>query len=275
MTNTEQHISRSPDEGGWRPPGPGPRVSEAFLGEGVPHRPIPAGRSGAAALGFLVLVDVVLIAADVLLSRMLGHTPKLFDLNGEGNIPAWWSSAQLLVSGILVAIVALRNGGKRLSSGSLFAFSGLLVLMSLDETASFHERLGTLLDSFLDRTGGVLPRTGYWPLLLGLPLATLVLALLRRCGSQLEAARPRSARRFGLALLVLFSGAIGVELFNNVASLGLLRLAIELEEGLEMLGGSLLLASALDLVSGVDAAAGQLWAAERSAVMEPVGAKSF
>ncbi|MDB5460805.1 MAG: hypothetical protein JWO72_2546 [Caulobacteraceae bacterium] len=199
---------------------------------------------------FLVLllsVDFVLLLVDATLTHLRGHAPNLFDLNGEANIPTWWSSAQLLVSGSLIALVALRNRSRDHRSWSLAAFAGLVILMSVDETACFHERLGALVDSFLDRTGDVLPKTGYWPFAVGLPAAAFTVWIAAMCASFFAEAKP-SAARFFFSLIVFFGGAVGVELLNNVRSDALRYLMIELEEALEMTGGSLLAWSALGLI---------------------------
>jgi hypothetical protein len=198
-------------------------------------------------LALLLSVDLALVLTDATLTHLRGQAPNLFDLNGEANIPTWWSSAQLLVSGSLMALVAFSNRRRDHRSWSLAALAGLVILLSVDETACFHERLGSLVDSFLDPRRDVLPKTGYWPFAVGLPAAAFVVWIAATCSSFLAGAK-HSAARFVFALMVFFGGAVGVELLNNVGSDALRHLMIELEEGLEMIGGSLLVWSALDLV---------------------------
>lgn len=109
--------------------------------------------------GWLLLVVVVLVAAS-LGTRYLAHRAdvaapgtyragtwlavmKLFDVNSEANVPAWVSSSLLLAGAAmagLVGVVVRRSGGPDV--GRWFALSGVLGLLSVDEAAGLHERLG-------------------------------------------------------------------------------------------------------------------------------------
>src|SRR5262245_53681185 len=70
--------------------------------------------------------------------RVMGLS-QLLDLNGEGNVPAWYSSTLLFVCGLAAAAVAGRH-----RHSERWGWNGIslaLIVMSLDETAQIHERL--------------------------------------------------------------------------------------------------------------------------------------
>lgn len=65
---------------------------------------------------------------------------RLFDLDAELNVPTWFSSAVLLIAAGLCAVVAAdarAAGGPYVRHWQVLA--GLLLVMSLDETAAIHE----------------------------------------------------------------------------------------------------------------------------------------
>jgi hypothetical protein len=204
------------------------------------------------ALGWPILAplfaaDAVLVALHIGSKLILGRIPQLVDLDAEGNLPSWWSSAQLLVAGALVAVMVVRNCRTDRRAWILAGLSALLIAMSADEAASFHERFGAYLDLLIARKGSLLSHTGYWPLIIGVPAIAMIGYTLWMCGSIIADGRG-CLGRFIAGLAVLFSGAIGVELLNNFKSIDLGDAFEVLEEGLEMLGGSLLVWAAFSLV---------------------------
>lgn len=84
---------------------------------------------------------------------------KLFDVNSETNVPSWFSSSLLLggaVVTVLVAVLMRRSGGRDV--GRWLALAGVLALLSLDESAALHERLGEPAATLLGGTGAEVPR---------------------------------------------------------------------------------------------------------------------
>lgn len=80
---------------------------------------------------------------------------KLFDVNGEANVPTWFTSSLLLAGAlatVLLAVLVRRSGGR--DGRRWFALAGLLALLSLDEAAALHERLGGPGATLLAGTGG-------------------------------------------------------------------------------------------------------------------------
>ena len=66
---------------------------------------------------------------------------RLLDVDAEGSVPAWFSSSLLLVCALLAFSVPARDGGHAARyAGRWRVLAVLLLLMSLDETVSLHER---------------------------------------------------------------------------------------------------------------------------------------
>lgn len=123
------------------------------------------------AAGVLLLIAAALVAAS-LVTRWAAYRAdvaapgsdraeawlavmKLFDVNSEANAPTWFSSSLLLAGALasaLIPVLAGRAGGR--DAGRWFALAGLLALLSLDEAAAFHERLGGPAADLLGWTGG-------------------------------------------------------------------------------------------------------------------------
>ena len=86
----------------------------------------------ASVLSFVVIQDPVL-------SHVRDTFVRLTWLDGEANIPAWFSAALLLLAAFLLAAIASaeRRVGGQAALWSLLA--GIFVLLSLDEVAQLHE----------------------------------------------------------------------------------------------------------------------------------------
>lgn len=130
---------------------------------------------------------------------------ELFDLDGEANIPTWYQSVTLLFAALLLLIIGRieeRHGHK----GVLYwkGLSFIFLLMSIDEAASMHERIGALVH---DKThaGGLLYFS--W-VILGAPFVVMVGIAYWRFLWRLP--RP-TALRFLVAGIVYVGGALGVE----------------------------------------------------------------
>ena len=184
---------------------------------------------------------------------------KSLNLDLEHTIPTWWSSVQLLLAGLLLGLVAVRNAVIRPGASLVLAlFALLLVFLSMDEVSTLHERAGVYLDRIVgDRRGTVLHITGLWFVVVGVPFAIVVVLLLHRLAGFL-AEVPGTRVRLLLGVAVLLAGAAGVEALSNLAAPeGLGRrlilhhsymVTIAFEEFLEMCGGSLLLWTSLGIL---------------------------
>ncbi|HEY9618123.1 MAG TPA: hypothetical protein V6C64_14855 [Microcoleaceae cyanobacterium] len=97
----------------------------------------------------LITIVLCLIVAGILSStfRILNYPlpgskwfHKMFDLDSEYNIPAWYSSFSLLFSaGLLAVITALKKSDRYHFYWKILAF--IFLFLGLDEAFSFHEAL--------------------------------------------------------------------------------------------------------------------------------------
>ena len=215
----------------------------------------------------LLAIDVILIAAGGI-SEYLGHPSFLiesrFGLDKEAAVPAWYSSVKLLIVGLALwaLSVALGTAGRPRRILQLAAL--MFLAMSCDEAAGLHEAVDMALREHLLSPeqmasarelhlslGGVIVG------LIGLFVAALViraaLGALRDCRT--------GAPAFLFGFLVLVAGAVVVDLAH-----GLLPLAgaahgatVAIEEGLEMVGVSLMIYGALSALAALSS-----WEIDRS-----------
>lgn len=222
--------------------------------------PVPRRRPGRRSLlaGGLVVAAGVLVAAS-LASRWLAYRRELaspgiappwwmhlLDVNGEVNVPAWFSVVLMATAGAAAAAVALVHRARRPKAALFLAALAVVLLgMSLDEMTGLHERLGGLGE----RLAGGSPLHFTW-VVPGAALAAVVGAGLL-VGAR---ALPRRTRRSLLSGLAVFGlGALGAE---TVSGLVLQRagdragylLVTAVEEFLEMLGIVLVLRAVLGAV---------------------------
>jgi hypothetical protein len=231
--------------------------------DGDPERPIrsPAARI---ALG-LLLVGGLLIALSLATRygayraevAQPGSTQvdawkavmRLFDVNSEGNVPTWFSSMLLMgcaLAAALLAALGRRAGGR--DARYWVALAAVLSLLSLDEAAGLHERLGGPAAEVLgDATRGPLHFAWVVP---GLVLALVVgLAFLR-----FVVRLPPSTRRLVVTAAALYlTGAVALEAIGGIVledqgDRAAYLLVTAAEEGLEMAGSVLLLYAALRLL---------------------------
>lgn len=196
-----------------------------------------------------------LFAIEALLGAMhltvVGFMPSLHhsltrfvSLEAEGNVPSWFSSAQLLMVGALLFVIAFGQRGQHGAPLSLLCTASAFVFLSLDEVAQIHERLGTISDALLpggDRSHTQFARTGIWMFLLG-PLLMGALAFWWRGIAPLfKGARGHHLLSYGFLLFVC-SATVPEALSNLIAGSGpLLTLEVVLEELGEMAGVTLIL----------------------------------
>jgi hypothetical protein len=173
--------------------------------------------------------------------RVLGLT-QLLDLNGEANVPAWYSSTLLFVCGLAAAAVAGRH-----QRGERWGWNGIalaLMTMSLDETAQIHERL-MLPPEYLGPYGPIHNITWVFA---GTVIAGAVAGVFLRT---VLAAPPRVRNGVFLAGAVYIGGAVGMEALGGLWALhhgeaNIIHATIDLlEEGGELFGATLFLDAAL------------------------------
>jgi len=159
---------------------------------------------------------------------------RQFNMDGELNIPTWWSTVLFLVAGL--AALGLARCNKLMGRAAApWALVGIgLFGLSLEEVAGIHEDVGTAL-------GGGSAEVSVWPLAYA-PFALLGVWLLNKAVRDL----PRPLAALGIAGLCCYVAVMGVEvsaLFGGDAA------TIALEENLELLGsGAIFVAVASELV---------------------------
>lgn len=196
-------------------------------------------------LGALLAVDVLLTgayAAAIVLGYSVKPSFAFVDLNSEANPAAWWSSAKLLVAGLMLIVLASRffaDDERVRAVRPLLLTLGLgLVFLSADEAGTIHERLSHIclrLGFDVNFAGG-----GYW---------MLPYALVAMLGAVVLAPRiirftrqwPTRVALFLSGILMAVGGGVVIELISYVWARGRYQhlAAIGVEELLEMMGFSL------------------------------------
>lgn len=133
---------------------------------------------------------------------------SLFDLNREGSIPNWYSSAQLLLAAALLAGIAVATGRLGLPRRRHWMVLALIfVYLSADEAASIHNNLGNYRSSNPgDNVTGLASIPWVWPA--SIIVATFVISYI----PFIRGLPRRFAILFVLAGMVYVSGALGLEI---------------------------------------------------------------
>lgn len=156
-----------------------------------------------------VTIGMVLVFGTVLvLHEYVTPMPRiraLVNINGEANLPAWWNSALLMTIGF-GALAARAFETERPARRAWLTVAVAALLLSLDEIAGLHERLGAPV-----REAGIEVPTFAWlvpGVFIGAALATVLVVLGRGL--------PLPTRHWLLLALVCYLvGALGVEAING------------------------------------------------------------
>ena len=154
---------------------------------------------------------------------------QLFDLDEENNIPTWFSSFLLLNSAFFLYIY---SGCEQLRKKFYWRFMAAgFFLLAIDEVAGLHETFNSSIEINWAIPGAILV------LFLGVAFVPFLLSL-----------PGKLAVMFVLSGFLYVSGAIIVELLSEDLDSDSLvyMLAVAVEEGLEMLGALLFLATVLN-----------------------------
>jgi len=197
------------------------------------------------------LILVVLYWLDIATGYSFQLLHGLFDLDSEGNIPAWFSSSQLFAVAISYFSCARRKGNESRPSRVLFILAGIAALyVSSDETAQIHERVHAVIGArYIDWVPPFIVQNFFFVM--------VFLAVLVSIGQMLSKdflVLWTHHRR--IVLLTLFGSAIGLTGGMVVESIGyqipptnpiLYRVEVTVEEFMEMFGASVILLAALQL----------------------------
>jgi hypothetical protein len=201
-------------------------------------------------LVLLVTIDLLFMALNAASIIVINGVYDIFYMGAEANLPTWWSSAKLLLAGLCFLAVAFRT----CRSGATAFWMALLglafVAMSADEVSSMHEWVGSRLDG-ASRDATAFHHTGLWFVVVGVPFIVVMVIVLRKLWAALDAV-PCTPRRLVLGLALLLCGALMIEALGNFTfppegmegnafARSLYLYSVVMEEGIEMIGSSVLL----------------------------------
>lgn len=168
------------------------------------------------------------------------------DLNAEGSIPAWFSSALLGAGGALAVVLGLHGRAAKDPYWGMWMLLGLIFIgMSMDETVSLHETLGGMVQRQTN-WGGLLYYSWVAP---GLAAVAVMGLIYLKFMLALDA---RTRSRLIVAATFYLAGALGVEMLSAVrdetySQLDVMyNLLVAFEEGCEMVGSILFVGALLD-----------------------------
>lgn len=210
------------------------------------------GTRGVAKLLLVLLaIDLALVVAYLLTRTWLNSAEltRLFDLDGEGNIPAWFSSVQLFAIAVAFGLAAMNPLHERGGwSGFLAVCGGGFGLLSVDEAAGIHEQVNRVLKR-VDWWPHFPSGRGFWIFAYG-TAGLGMLALMWRPVVRFFRQHGRDATAIAVGMSVLVGGAFGVETigYEWVGLDGPERWQIAqvaAEEFMEMLGATLVFVAVL------------------------------
>ncbi len=232
------------------------------------------------ALLFAADLALALIAvADFAVGHPFPRLSNLFNLDTEQTVPTWYSSMQWLLAGAMFASFA-RHAWHRRMRGALCiaALAAACIVFSIDEIAEIHERLGFASDALMSggtRDGTALWSTGLWPFVIGIPVIAAIAVVVRGTRHIFLARAPRALLLLIVGFIVMFTGALVIELFANLLSAdkhsAAFLMQVVVEETLEMLGVTLIAWSAFALLKAYDLEISVHPAASASAPVQSVG----
>jgi hypothetical protein len=206
----------------------------------------------------LFAADVALVVApavDYLVGSPLSVVRNWLNLDSEFSLPAWYSSMQWLCAAVLFGLVPAYLWKRRLPGvWALGAFALLCFAFSIDEILGIHEWLGRQSDALLPggtRQNTFFLSTGIWPVVIGIPVLAILAALLVALKRVYARGGRRASRKLVVGIVVMFSGALLVELAKNLVaaapeSSGMALPQLIAEEFMEMVGVTIITWAAYD-----------------------------
>lgn len=169
---------------------------------------------------------------------------RLLDLNGENNLPAWYSSFALLLSSALLGIIGLHRKREANPYGwHWLALALIFLCLSVDEGASIHEKMiDPLIHRWLEAIGyldSALRVIGTAWVLAGVLFAVIVFLVFWRFLQHLPLA---TRTLFLIAGALYIAGTIGLEalggqyIAHHIKRTLIYSMMVAVEEGLEMVG---------------------------------------
>lgn len=203
----------------------------------------------------LLFIELCLALA-FLLSTWMGKPVwvlhALLDLDGEQNIPAWFSAVQLAVIGLVLLCMAHMGGIRPAVPPIFFLAAGLgFLFLSMDESAALHEKLGATIKR-VEWVPHFKAGLGAWIAVYAVLGGVLVLAS-HRALITLWTHHRRASLFVGGGLALIAAGGVGLEIVSYQYLRGtgtpeLYALEVACEEFLEMAGATTILYGVLLLL---------------------------
>lgn len=202
---------------------------------------------------FLNLIMVMAYIFNYLIGWSYPNISSFVDLNGENNLPTWYSSIQWFCVATLYGIFAWRNF-RQSSWRSLLLLTLPLIFLafSLDEVAQIHEWLGLKTDRLLPgktRLHTMFQETGIWALLVGPPFIALFGSVMFSLRTYFKHA-PGAFVKILLGMMIMLVGALGLKTLSNFIDIksGFYILEVVMEEFFEMTGSTIILWGSYELL---------------------------
>jgi hypothetical protein len=228
----------------------------------------------------MLFVELLLVSfywIDILSGAPVAVLHALVDLDGEGNLPAWFSSFQLaLISLCLWTLVFQHRKPDKPSRSFLALLASVFLLWSADETAQMHERLtGWIGLRYVDWLPYFLHEHKSIVTLFLVVFSALAWLLWSDCLAFWQAHRRASLIAIFGFCIVFLGGAvletIGYKFFLSGTTPLLYQTEVCVEEFFEMLGASMILYSTSWLALNKTA---QLRQAQANVSLQPLTLKS-
>lgn len=205
----------------------------------------------------LFSADIVLAALYLLLflhgNPMGNDRPNMFNMDGEGNIPSWYSSVKLLAVGLCAYFYGRLVLTRDKLAGALILLGGVLfAYLSMDEGATLHEKIGDRFNMLVGANSlgdkVLFDTTGVWMLFLGPPLFLALVGGIIFLRKRLSIAPNVFAKALTGALIFVIAAAPGDILVNYFRGDALV-VQTAIEELAEMIGVTLMLWAVMTLLA--------------------------
>ncbi len=208
----------------------------------------------------LFLLTDTLLCAAYLVNYSLGMPysaiTTLLDLNGEHSLGMWYSSMQLFCIFLLTCLFCCTKFKQNKQLWSLMILPSFFLFMSIDEAIQIHEWLGQQTDHIFigdNRYQTSFKRTGAWIFVIGIPFIILFKAYVSAI-KQHFLNHQQAFKKLLLGIAIMLGGAVGMETFVNFINHEHLFLEVVLEEGMEMVGATIMLWAAYEMAMDTIAA---------------------
>ena len=177
---------------------------------------------------------------------------QLLNLDGEASLAAWATSSQLLLCAASFAIVGRREPHRYGTKTASFLVAGGFLFLSADEAAAIHENVTVVARAFGFQISAFDGHGAWIPLYAGLGLGVILVT------RQLWLSIWREQRLSALLLIVGCSFIVCGGVILEILGYGLLRdpventlygLLVAVEEAFELIGVSLVLTAAVNLLA--------------------------